>query len=69
VSIDGVVVASLLALSVGLVNYFKTLRFYSERRAVVQIGFKSQSIAIVIGCFIIACALLFVATKATPEGK
>jgi hypothetical protein len=61
-----IVVASLLALSVGLGNYFKTIRGYSERRAVVQVGFKTQSIAIVLGGFIIAVALLFIATNPTP---
>jgi len=49
---------------VGLINYFKTITMYSERRAVVQIGFTTQSIAIVIGCFIITVAILFIATDA-----
>lgn len=62
------IVASLLALLVGLINYFKTIRLYGERRAVVQVGFKTQSIAVVLGCFIISVALLFIATKATPVG-
>jgi hypothetical protein len=37
---------------------------YSERRAVVQVGFTTQSIAVVVGCFIIAVAILFIATNA-----
>ena len=62
------VVASLLALFVGLLNYFKTVRGYSERRAVVQVGFKTQSVAIVLGGFIIAVSILFISTKAAPTG-
>jgi hypothetical protein len=58
------VAASLAALMVGLINYFKTISMYSERRAVVQVGFTTQSIAIVLGCFIIAVAILFIATNA-----
>ena len=58
-------VASLATLLVGLINYFKTIRLYSERRAVVQVGVKTQSVTVVIGCFIISVALLFVSTKAT----
>ena len=61
-----VVVASLAALLVGILNYFKTVRLYSERRAVVQVGFKTQSVAVVIGCFVIIVALLFIATKVSP---
>jgi len=62
-------VASLSALLVGLINYFRTIRLYGERRAVVQVGFKTQSVAIVIGCFTMAVAILFIATKAKPEGS
>jgi hypothetical protein len=53
---------------VGLINYFKTIRLYGERRAVVQVGFKTQSIAAVLGCFIIVVALLFIATESSPTG-
>jgi len=63
------IVASLLALLVGVLNYFKTIQGYSERRAVVQVGFKTQSVAIVLGGFIIAVAILFIATAATPLQK
>lgn len=63
------VIASFLALLVGVLNYFKTVRLYGERRAVVQVGFKTQSVAVVLGCFIISVAILFIATKATPEGS
>lgn len=63
-----VVVASLAALLVGILNYFRTIRLYAEGRAVVQVGFKTQSIVVVIGCFVIAVAILFIATKATPTG-
>jgi hypothetical protein len=54
---------------VGVLNYFRTVRLYSERRAVVQVGFKTQSTAVVLGCFIISVAILFIATKATPKGQ
>jgi hypothetical protein len=58
-----VVVSSLATLVVGLFNYFKTIRMYGERRAVVQVGFKVQSVVILVGCFIISVAILFIATK------
>lgn len=54
---------------VGLINYFKTIRLYGERRAVVQLGFKTQSIATILGCFIIAVALLFIVTESAPTGE
>jgi len=54
-------------LSVGVLNYFRTVRLYGQRRAVVQVGFKTQSVAVVVGCFIIAVALLFIVTKADPS--
>jgi hypothetical protein len=53
------VVASLLALLVGITNYFETIRSYGQRRALVQVGFATQSIAIVLGCFIIVVAMMF----------
>jgi hypothetical protein len=58
-----VVVSSLATLVVGLFNYFKTIRMYGERRAVVQVGFKVQSVVILVGCFIISVTILFIATK------
>jgi hypothetical protein len=35
----------------------------------VQVGFKTQSVAIVLGGFIIAVAILFIATTETPLQK
>jgi hypothetical protein len=47
---------------VGIINYFQTIRLYGERRAVVEVGFKTQSVAAILGCFIIVIALLFIVT-------
>jgi len=59
------VIASLSVLPVALFNYFRTIRLYSERRAIVQVGFKTQSVAVVIGSFVISIAILFTVTNAT----
>jgi hypothetical protein len=61
-----VVIAALAALTLGIINYFRTILYFGKRRAIVQVGLKTQIVVVLIGCFIITVAILFIATKSSP---
>ncbi|PSS16777.1 hypothetical protein M430DRAFT_248221 [Amorphotheca resinae ATCC 22711] len=54
---------SLACLALGFGNYIKTVNKYSRRAAIVQTGWKTQSVLSIIALFIIAVCVLFLATN------
>ena len=58
---------SVASLFLGVYNYFRTLKLYSTRRAIVQAGWLTQATMVVIGAFITAVAVLLT-TSSRPPG-
>merc|ERR1711964_699109 len=54
---------SLSCLALGFGNYIKTVNKYSRRAAIVQTGWKTQSVLTVIAFSIVAVCVLFLATN------
>ncbi|KAH8593414.1 hypothetical protein B0O99DRAFT_627143 [Bisporella sp. PMI_857] len=54
---------SLACLALGFGNYVKTVNKYSRRTAIVQTGWKTQSILSLIACAIVGACVLFLATN------
>jgi len=54
---------SLACLALGLGNYIKTVNKYSRRMAIVQTGWKTQSILTIIALAIVGVCVLFLATN------
>jgi hypothetical protein len=48
----------------GLSNYIHTISRYSQRRALVQTGWKTQVVFTVVSCAIVATCILFLSTNA-----
>lgn len=59
---------SLACLTVGFCNYMRTINQYSRRVAIVQTGWRTQSIMILIALAIVGtCVVLLVVTKLQVE--
>ncbi|KAG9238467.1 hypothetical protein BJ875DRAFT_437401 [Amylocarpus encephaloides] len=56
-------VLSACCLALGFGNYMKTVNKYSRRAAIVQTGWKTQSVLTVIAMSIVGVCVLFLATK------
>jgi len=54
---------SLACLALGVGNYIKTVNKYSRRAAIVQTGWKTQSVLTVIAISIVGVCVLFLATN------
>ncbi|KAK6586789.1 hypothetical protein PZA11_000079 [Diplocarpon coronariae] len=54
---------SLSCLTLGLGNYIKTVNKYSRRAAIVQTGWKTQSVLTTIAFSIVAVCIIFLATN------
>ncbi|KAH6676719.1 hypothetical protein B0J14DRAFT_561000 [Halenospora varia] len=54
---------SVACLALGLGNYMKTVNKYSRRTAIVQTGWKTQSILTVVAISIVGVCILFLATN------
>jgi len=54
---------SLCCLALGLGNYIKTVEKYSRRMAIVQTGWKTQSVLTLVALSIVAVCVLFLATN------
>jgi len=57
------VVLSILCLLFGILNYYKTLKKYEQRRSYVQMGWQSQLLALVIGLSALGMTLMFLITE------
>jgi hypothetical protein len=51
----------------GLANYISTIAGYSHREALVQSGWKTQTVFTIVSASIIATCILFLATNAEKD--
>lgn len=60
-------ILSVICLVSGLANYIQTVAKYSRREALVQAGWKTQTVFTVVASTIVAACILFLATNAQMQ--